>query len=264
MLLLEGLLNFSKDILPSNRGGQMDAPLVLTTQLLPSQIDKEALNVDCSWMYPPEFYEATMSQVQPFEVKHLVDTVENRVGTVGDVRGYGWTHDSAGLSSGPSNSQYKILDTMREKMDAQLALASKLRAVSVERVAKQVIESHFLRDIRGNLVAFSRQKVRCVKCNASYRRIPLSGSCIAKVARNVQTSVLHGTSNEDRANVCGGNLTLTVFPKSVRKYIQVTNDVMDMYGIDLYTRQRVEWMQSSVDSLFDNDKVTVMTLSDFI
>jgi len=39
---------------------------------------------------------------------------------------------------------------------------------------------------------------------------------------------------------------------------------MDMYGIDLYTRQRVEWMQSSVDSLFDNDKVTVMTLSDFI
>ena len=52
MLLLEGLLNFSKDILPSNRGGQMDAPLVLTTRLLPNQIDKEALNVDCSWSYP--------------------------------------------------------------------------------------------------------------------------------------------------------------------------------------------------------------------
>tara|TARA_B100000965_G_scaffold141534_1_gene117815 strand:- start:2729 stop:3523 length:795 start_codon:yes stop_codon:yes gene_type:complete len=264
MLLLEGLLNFSRDILPSNRGGQMDAPLVLTTQLLPSQIDKEALNVDCSWMYPPEFYEATMSQMHPSEVKHIVDMVDNRVGTVGDVRGYGWTHDSAGLSSGPSNSQYKILDTMREKMDAQLALASQLRAVSVERVAKQVIESHFLRDIRGNLVAFSRQKVRCVKCNTSYRRIPLSGSCIAKVARNDQTRVLDSSSDDDRANVCGGNLTLTVFPKSVRKYIQVTNDVMDMYGIDLYTRQRVEWMQSSVDSLFDNDKVTVMTLSDFI
>ena len=45
-------------------------------------------------------------------------------------------------------------------MDAQLALASQLRAVSVERVAKQVIESHFLRDIRGNLVAFSGQLVQ--------------------------------------------------------------------------------------------------------
>jgi len=32
----------------------------------------------------------------------------------------------------------------------------------------------------------------------------------------------------------------------------------------LYTRQRVEWMQDSVDSLLNNDKVTVMTLSDFI
>jgi DNA polymerase II large subunit len=153
---------------------------------------------------------------------------------------------------------------MREKMDAQLALASQLRAVSVERVAKQVIESHFLRDIRGNLVAFSRQKIRCVKCNTSYRRIPLSGSCIAKVAINSGTSRLDNSSDENHANVCGGNLTLTVFPKSVRKYIQVTNDVMDMYGRALYTRQRVEWMQSSVDSLFDNDKVTVMTLSDFI
>ena len=148
-------------------------------------------------------------------------------------------------------------------MDAQLALASKLRAVSVERVAKQVIESHFLRDIRGNLVAFSRQKVRCVKCNTSYRRIPLSGSCIAKTIRGALVGRLDN-SDEEKTTVCGGNLTLTVFPKSVRKYIQVTNDVMDMYGIDLYTRQRVEWMQSSVDSLFDNDKVTVMTLSDFI
>ena len=71
MLLLEGLLNFSRDILPSNRGGQMDAPLVLTTQLLPSQIDKEALNVDCSWMYSTEFYEATTSQLHPSEVNTL-------------------------------------------------------------------------------------------------------------------------------------------------------------------------------------------------
>ena len=150
----------------------MDAPLVLTTRLLPNQIDKEALNVDCSWSYPLEFYQATLSQPHSSGVKQFIDIVENRVGTIGDVRGYGWTHDSAGLSSGPSNSQYKLLPSMEMKMDAQLMLASRLRAVSVKRVAKQVIESHFLRDIRGNLVAFTRQKIRCVKCNASYRRIP--------------------------------------------------------------------------------------------
>tara|TARA_B100001115_G_scaffold184632_1_gene187972 strand:+ start:7560 stop:11483 length:3924 start_codon:yes stop_codon:yes gene_type:complete len=264
MLLLEGLLNFSKDILPSNRGGQMDAPLVLTTRLLPSQIDKEALNVDCSWVYPPEFYAATLTQPHPSEVKHMLDIVENRIGGTGDVRGYGWTHDSAGLSSGPSNSQYKLLPSMEKKMDAQLSLASKLRAVSVERVAKQVIESHFLRDIRGNLVAFTRQKIRCTKCNASYRRIPLGGSCIAKVAKNDLYQRLGSVTDSDNRLFCGGNLTLTVSPGAVTKYIGVTNRVMDKYGIDLYTRQRVEWMQDSVDSLLNNDKVTVMTLSDFI
>ena len=51
MMLMDGLLNFSQSILPANRGGRMDAPLVLTTRLNPSEIDKEALNVDCSWGY---------------------------------------------------------------------------------------------------------------------------------------------------------------------------------------------------------------------
>ena len=46
MLLMDGLLNFSREILPANRGGLMDAPLVLTTRLNPTEVDKEALNVD--------------------------------------------------------------------------------------------------------------------------------------------------------------------------------------------------------------------------
>ena len=39
--------------------------------------------------------------------------------------------------------------------------------------------------------------------------------------------------------------------------------MMESYGIDDYTKHRVGWMSSSVDSLFNND-VTVMTLEDFI
>ena len=55
LMLMDGLLNFSKHILPSGRGGRMDAPLVLTTRLNPSEIDKEALNVDCSHYYTRSF-----------------------------------------------------------------------------------------------------------------------------------------------------------------------------------------------------------------
>ena len=59
-------------------------------------------------------------------------------------------------------------------------------------------------------------------------------------------------------------MVLTVSEGAVRKYINLTKEVMDTYGVDDYTKQRVGWMSESVDSLFSNDSVTVMTLEDFI
>ena len=259
MMLMDGLLNFTQTILPANRGGRMDAPLVLTTRLNPSEIDKEALNVDCSWSYSREFYESTLGQPHPKEVRSLVDIVENRLGMIGEIRGYGWTHDSGPLDAGPENSSYKTLVTMKDKLDSQLSLGRLLRPVAAERVAKQVIESHFLPDMRGNLMAYTRQKIRCVKCGESYRRMPLAGKCIKHKARPSG-----GFTGGEMDSGCGGNVVLTVSEGAVRKYIQITEEVMDEYGVDDYTKQRVGWMSSSVDSLFKNDRVTVMTLEDFI
>tara|TARA_B110001454_G_C12702900_1_gene427344 strand:- start:328 stop:1689 length:1362 start_codon:yes stop_codon:yes gene_type:complete len=260
MMLMDGLLNFSKSILPANRGGRMDAPLVLTTRLNPSEIDKEALNVDCSWQYPRSFYEATREQPHPSELKSQIEIVEHRLGTIGDLRGYGWTHDSGALDAGPVNSSYKTLETMVDKMNAQLALGSLLRPVDVSRVASQVIESHFLPDLRGNLVAFTRQKVRCVRCGHSYRRMPLAGRCIQR--KQNEGGLVNG--RDDGSSLCSGNVVLTVSEGSVRKYIKVTRHVIENYGVNLYTQQRVDWLSDSVDSLFNDDTVTVMTLGDFL
>jgi len=259
MMLMDGLLNFTQSILPANRGGRMDAPLVLTTRLNASEIDKEALNVDCAWSYSRSFFEATLEQPHAKEVRGLVDIVEDRLGTIGEIRGYGWTHDSGPLDSGPKNSSYKTLVTMKDKLDSQLELGRVLRPVGVRGVAKQVIESHFLPDMRGNLMAYTRQKIRCVKCGESYRRMPLAGKCIKQKARGSG-----GFTGGDMASGCGGNVVLTVSEGAVRKYIQITEDVMEEYGVDDYTKHRVGWMSSSVDSLFNNDRVTVMTLEDFI
>ena len=262
MLLLDGLLNFSRSILPSGRGGQMDAPLVLSTRINPSEIDKEALNVDCSWNYSKDFYECTLEQPHPNEVIKLVDLVSNREGSIGDMRGYGWTHDSGLLDAGPKNSSYKTLKTMKDKMDGQLALGRRLRSVNATKVASKVIQSHFLPDMRGNMMAFTRQKVRCVKCGEKYRRMPLKGKCIAK--NKASNSAMENISRDNDGSLCNGNVILTVSKGNVEKYIQITKNVIEEFGVDMYTKQRVDWTAESVDSLFNNDSVTVMTLEDFL
>lgn len=81
LLMLDGLINFSRSFLSANRGGMMDAPLILTTTIIPTEIDKEALNVDTMWNYPVSFYEGTMKRpIAKEATKSLgVETVETRL-----------------------------------------------------------------------------------------------------------------------------------------------------------------------------------------
>jgi len=263
MLLMDGLLNFSRDILPANRGGQMDAPLVLTTRLNPTEVDKEALNVDAGWFYARDFYVATLAQPHPKDIQHRMDFVERRLGTVAAVRGYGYTHDCHALDQGPALSAYKTLETMIDKMNGQLALGHRLRGVNVRQVASSVVRSHFLPDLRGNLNAYGRQKVRCLKCAHSYRRMPLSGSCIQPKKETGRGLANMGVSAPE-GGLCNGNLALTVSEGAVRKYIEVMRFVMDHYGVDLYTRQNADWLANSADSLFNNDRAKQLSLADFL
>ena len=241
MLLLDGLLNFSKVYIPSSRGGLMDTPLVLTTRLDPNEIDKEAHNVDCLREYPIELYEAAMQLKDAKDVEKLMDLVGGRIGTNLQYEGFGFTHDTYDINEGPYKSAYTLLETMSDKMIAQLELGKKLRAVDVKDEASKVIDKHFMPDMAGNLRSFSAQTFRCTNCNSKYRRIPLSGICTN----------------------CGHDLNLTVHEKSVRKYLGVSQDVCEKYGMSDYTRERVEILSISMDSLFNNDKVKKCKLSDF-
>lgn len=263
MLLMDGLLNFSREILPANRGGQMDAPLVLTTRLNPTEIDKEALNVDAAWFYERQFYEATLNQPHPKDIADSMDFVERRLGTVAAVRGYGYTHDCERIDEGPELSAYKTLATMIDKMNGQLNLCQRLRAINARTVASSVIRSHFLPDLRGNLNAYGRQKIRCLKCGNSYRRMPLAGHCIQPEKVGGRGLSAHGVARNEGGQ-CNGKLALTVSEGAVRKYIEVTKHVMDTYGVDTYTRQNMEWLAGSVESLFNNDRAKQMSLSDFL
>ena len=124
-------------------------------------------------------------------------------------------------------------------------------------------QNNSIYDLRGNLVAFTRQKVRCLKCGHSYRRMPLAGKCIQPQKLTGRGMGAFGVSKSE-GDMCGGNLALTVTEGAVRKYIKVTKHVMETYGVDKYTRQNVEWLADSVESLFNNDNVKQLSLSDFI
>jgi DNA polymerase II large subunit len=241
-LLLDGLVNFSKAYLPSSRGGKMDAPLVLTTTLDPKEVDDEAHNIDVVERYPLEFYKATLRYARPQEVKALIETVSDRIGKPEQYEGFRFTHPTSDISSGPRVSAYKTLGAMMEKVQHQLALARKIRAVDEGDVARRVVEGHFLPDLTGNLRAFSKQTIRCVSCNSKYRRIPLMGTC----------------------RRCGGKLVLTVSKGSVEKYLQITKGLIDSYDLDDYLRQRIQILEMSISSVFENEGVKQVSLSDFL
>ena len=241
MLALDGLLNFSRSYLPDRRGGLMDAPLVLTTRLDPNEIDKEAHNVDCLRRYPKEFYHAAMEMRDQREVEKIMDLVAGRIGTERQYEGLGFTHDTHDIAMGPKYSAYTTLVSMTDKMDAQLELGKKLRAVDEKDVATKVIEKHFLPDMIGNLRSFAAQTIRCTKCDTKSRRIPRCGRCTK----------------------CGNTLNLTVHEASVRKYLEVSKEISEKYGLEEYTRDRIDILEMSMNSLFTNDKIKKCKLSDF-
>jgi len=242
MLLLDALLNFSHSYIPDKRGGKMDLPLILTTRIDPSEVDKEAHNVDTLSMYPIEFYEATLRHEHSKELESTMGLVASRLGTELQYEHFGFTHDTLNISEGPKMSNYKTLKTMMEKMNAQLNLAAKIRAVDESDVAYKVIERHFLPDILGNMRAFSKQSVRCPTCNITYRRPPLQGVCTK----------------------CKGKLTLTVHEKSVKKYLEISKEIAQRYNISPYAQQRIKLVEKSIDSLFMSDKVKTTKLTDFL
>lgn len=219
----------------------MDSPLVLTTRLDPNEIDKEAQNIDCLREYPLELYEAAMDMRDPRTIEGAMDLVGGRIGTPAQYEGLGYTHDTPDIAEGPKDSAYTTLDTMIDKMTAQLDLGIKCRAVDAQDVAVKVINKHFMPDMIGNLRSFATQNVRCMKCNTKYRRVPLVGKC-AK---------------------CGNDLNLTVHEASVRKYLKVSQEVCERYELDDYTVERIQIIESSMDSLFNNDRVKRCKLSDF-
>ncbi|MFQ5406272.1 MAG: LAGLIDADG family homing endonuclease, partial [Candidatus Micrarchaeia archaeon] len=238
LLLMDGLLNFSKKFLPETRGGKMDAPLVLTTLLDPLEVDDEVHAMDACSKYPLEFYEASLNNTSPGDVK--LDTISSRLGKPSQYEGIGFTHKAS--LEGPVQTKYVQLGDMAEKVAEELVLMQKVRAVDAQDAAERVLLSHFLPDIYGNLRKFSKQSFRCVGCNAKYRRVPLAGVC----------------------RKCGGKLLLTVNKGGIEKYLKLSQNIVEKYGLPNYLKQRLMLIEREINSIFEDEKVKQFSLADYV
>lgn len=244
ILVLDALINFSKEYLPSQIGGMMDAPLIITPTINPFEVDDEAHNIDVASTYPIAFYEETLLAGDPKIAAQMIDSIAHRLGTPAQYEGLRYTHASSDINAGNHESVYKKLGAMTAKMEAQLALAEKISAVDVKEVAKRVLTTHFIRDIAGNLKAFAGQKFRCMKCNTKFRRIPMAGKCPR----------------------CSGKISLTVHRGGIEKYLEAASNLAKKYGIEEYHIDRISIIEDEIEMLFKSpiEKKKQPSLTEFI
>ena len=235
MLLLDALINFSRDYLPVSIGGTMDEPLLLMTRVMPEEVDDEVHAMEVTEGYDLDFYNKTYLNVPPADVK--VELVENRLRTKAAFYNLNFTHEASinAVTGSPKKSIYTVLKTMDEKIDAEFRIMDMLESIDKRDAARRLINGHFIRDLMGNLHSFSKQQFRCSTCNAKYRRVPLRGKC-----------------SRD-----GGKLLLTISKGSIEKYMVTATKLADRYNLDTYTKQRLQLIKEEIDNLFGSLELNV-------
>jgi DNA polymerase II large subunit len=231
MLLGDVLLNFSRKYLPSHRGGTQDAPLVLNAKIDAGEVDDQILDFEFVFEYPLDLYKKAeqrvhSSEVSVYNVKKILKEGKN------PFQGAGFTHDTTDFNDGVVCSSYKLLGSMQEKVNHQMALVERIRAVDTSDTARLIIERHFIRDMRGNLRNFSVQNFRCVACNEIARRVPLAGVCPA----------------------CGGKLIFTIHEGGIKKYLEPALELSKKYNLSPYLKQTLELVKGYIDSIFGKER----------
>ena len=241
MLALDPILNFSKVFLPSQIGGIMDAPILIIPVVNPLEVQRQAHEVDVAGKYPLLFYEKTWEQADPRQTSTIIDTIEDRLNTPAQFEGFKYTVPVSNVNMGNPESIYKKFGKMTDKLYSQLALAEKIAAVDADVVASKVLTTHFIRDIAGNLRAFTTQKFRCKGCNKKFRRIPLMGKCTA----------------------CNSDLILTVYRGGIEKYLPAATQLVKKYGLLEYYAQRLSMVEEEILTLFEGKKPRQWSLTAF-
>lgn len=235
MLLLDALLNFSLKFLPAHRGGTQDSPLICNIKINQNEVDDMVFDMESTILYPKELYELAQKYSSPYSIKipQVVDNLSNYNAFL-----INFTHPCSDINLGNKCSAYKKLATMQEKVEKQMEVGEKIRAVDENHLASLIITRHFIRDIKGNLRKFSIQRFRCVQCNQKYRRPPLRGKCLN----------------------CNGRIIFTIAEGTIKKYLQPALDLANKYNVPNYVKQSLDLIKSSIEAIFGKEETKQVSL----
>lgn len=230
MLALEAFIDFSKAYLPDKIGGLMDAPLVVTTTIDPTEVDDECHNMETTAPLPLEFFRMCEEYKDPKDALKVINVVKDRLRTPEQYSGMKFSIQTERIDSGPLTTLYDKIKSMIDKVEKQLCLADKILAVDCRDVAERLLKHHFIPDLAGNLRAFSTQSLRCTKCGARYRRVPLKGVCVK----------------------CQGNVILTVHEGNVKKYLEAATSLAERYNLSPFVKQQIALIGKGLSELIDD------------
>ena len=239
MLLMDCLLNFSRQFLSDRIGGLMDAPLLVQPLVLPHESQPQAHNFEVTKTLPLDFFESSLQQVKASSVKS-VEIVESRIETERQFYDYYFTHKTSSLTTSKSRSAYSTLGSMLDKFDMQVRNAELIDAVNTSEIVSNVISTHLVPDLMGNLRAYARQSFRCTACGKSYRRMPLIQTC-----------------------TCSHKLISTITRGSVEKYLKLAKRLVDKYDVGDYQRGRIHALSDEIELVFGKSKGDQQLLTDY-
>ena len=239
MLLMDALLNFSRQFLSDKIGGLMDAPLLIQPLVLPHESQPQAHNLEVVKNFPIEFFESTLQQIKASDIQS-VEIIKSRLETIRQFIDYNFTHSTSSLTTSKSRSAYSTLGSMLDKFDMQIRNAELIDAVNASEIVSNVISTHLVPDIMGNLRAYARQNFRCTACGRSYRRMPLIQTC-----------------------QCGHKLIPTITRGSVEKYLKLAKRLVDKYEVSEYQRGRIYALSDEIELVFGKSQGDQSLLTDY-
>ncbi len=239
MLLMDCLLNFSRQFLSDRIGGLMDAPLLIQPLVLPHESQPQAHNLEVTKLFPLEFFKTTFEQPKASDIK-CVEIIKSRLETERQYHDYHYTHKTSTLTASKSRSAYSTLGSMLDKFDMQIRNADLIDAVDTTEIVSNVISTHLVPDIMGNLRAYARQSFRCTSCGRSYRRMPLLQKCL-----------------------CGNKLIQTISRASVEKYLKLAKRLVEKYNVGAYQKNRIQTLSDEIELLFGKSKGDQLLLTDY-